>query len=141
MFSDSCRESLLGGSEGKAGGGLTSEAATLVVDFVPFNGILDFSTSLQPGKAFDFSTSWYRFSTSSFVRLGGSGGKVAGSKTGALILPASMDDVRESVVLGLPFDITDIDDMVEMVEETDSIEAFLFSRCSEDLLGGKAGDG
>ena len=77
---------------------------------------------------------------SSFVRFGGSGGNVVGSKTGAFTLPASIEGVLEPGVLAVPFESADIDETVEMVEETDSIEAFLLS-CSEGLLGGKAGDG
>ena len=138
---DACRAGLLGGSAGIVGRGATSTVATCGVDFVAFNGSLALSASLCPGNAFDFSTSWYRFSVSSFVRFGGNGGNVAGSKTGAFtLLLISMEGILLVCVLAVPFDRADIDEMFEMVEETDSFEAFLLS-CSEGLRGGRAGDG
>lgn len=81
-------------------------------------------------------------STSSFVRLGGSGGNVEGSKTGALIRLPSIEGVLECTVLTVPFERADIEEMVEKVEDTDSFEAFLLNcRFSEGLLGGSAGEG
>ena len=122
---DPCVVDRLGGSAGIAGGGKTSTVATRCVDLFPFNDILALSASLYPGKAFDFSMSWYRFSTSSFVRFGGSGGNVVGSKTGAFtLLPASIEGVLGAYVLAVPLDRVDI---VEMVEDTDSLDAFLLS--------------
>ena len=65
---------------------------------------------------------------SSFVRFGGSGGKVVGSKIGAFtLLPASIEGVREVYILAVPLDRVDIDDMFDMVEDTDSLDAFLLS--------------
>lgn len=75
---------------------------------------------------------------SSFVRFGGSGGRVEGSKTGALTLLQSNEAFREPGALGAPIDSVDI---VEMVEETDSFEAFLLSCCWDGFRGGNAGDG
>ena len=93
---------------------------------------------MYPGKALDFSISLYLSSIASFVRLGGNGGKLAGSKTGALILPASIEIALDPEVLPPPFDKVDIE---EMVEEIDSFDAFLVNCCSEGLRGGKAGEG
>lgn len=91
---DPCVVDRLGGSAGVAGGGNTSTVATRCVDLFPFDDIFALSASLYPGKAFDFSMSWYRFSMSSFVRFGGSGGNVVGSNTGAFtLLPASIEGV------------------------------------------------
>lgn len=109
------------------GGGFISTVATLDVDLVPTNGNLAFSTSLYPGNAFDFSISWYLFSTSSFVRLGGSGGKVEGSKTGALTRLPSIEGALECTVFAVPFDRADIEERFEKVEEIDSFEAFLLN--------------
>ena len=113
---------LLGGSAGVVGGGVISTVETLGDDFVVVNDVLLLSASLYPGKALDFSISLYLFSTSSFVLLGGSGGKVAGSKTGAFTLPISDDGVRDAGVIPGPVDRVE---MVEMEEEMDSFEAFL----------------
>ena len=82
--------------------------------------------------------SLYLSSIASFVRFGGSGGKVAGSNTGALILPPSIDAIRAPGPLTSPFDRVE---MVEMVEEMDSFECFLSNCCSEGRRGGKAGEG
>lgn len=133
---------LLGGSDGVVGGGLVSTVATLDVDLVATRGILALSTSLYPGNTFDFSTSLYLFSTSSFVRLGGSGGKFEGSKTGAFTRLPSIEVVLECAVLAVPFDKADMVEIFEKVEETDSMEAFLLiCRFSDGLLGGSAGEG
>lgn len=124
------------------GGGLISTVATLDVDLVPTKGILVLPTSLYPGNAFDFSMSLYLLSTSSFVRLGGSGGKVEGSKTGAFTRLPSIEAVLECAVLAVPFDKADMEDIFEKVEEIDSLEAFLLiGRFSDGLLGGSAGEG
>ena len=139
---DTGRVDLLGGSAGVIGGDCTSTVATVDVDLVPTRGILAFSTSCHPGNAFDFSISLYLFSTSSFVRLGGSGGKDEGSKTGAFTRLPSIEGVLECAVLAVPFDRADIEDMFEKVEEIDSLEAFLLiGRFSDGLLGGSAGEG
>ena len=139
---DTGRVGLLGGSAGVAGGRLTSTAATLDVDLVPTKGILALSTSCHPGNAFDFSISLYLLSTSSFVRLGGSGGKDKGSKTGAFTRLPSIEGVLEFAVFAVPFDRADMDDMFEKVDEIDSLEAFLLiGRFSDGLLGGSAGEG
>lgn len=62
---------------------------------------------------------------SSFVRFGGSGGKVVGSKTGAFtLLLASIEGVRGVYILAVPLDRVDIDDMFEIIEDTDSLDAF-----------------
>ena len=82
--------------------------------------------------------SLYLFSMSSFVLFGGKGGNVVGSKTGAFTLPASIDGVLEPGVLLAPFDIADI---VEMVDDMDSLDAFLLSGCSDGRRGGRAGEG
>jgi len=131
---------LLGGSAGVVAGGVISTVATLGDDFVDVSDILLFSASLYPGNAFDFSISLYLFSIASFVRLGGNGGKVAGSKTGAFTLPASIEGVLDPGVVAAPFERVE---MVEMVDEIDSFEAFLPSCCccSEGLRGGRAGEG
>ena len=122
---DPCVVDRLGGRAGVAGGGKTSTVATRCVNLFPFDDILALSASLYPGKAFDFSMSWYRFSMSSFVRLGGSGGNVVGSNTGAFtLLPASIEGVLAVYVLAVPLDRVDI---VDMVEETDSLDAFRLS--------------
>ena len=122
---DPCVVARLGGSAGVAGGGNTSTVATRCVDLFPFDDVLALSASLYPGKAFDFSMSWYRFSMSSFVRFGGSGGNVGGSNIGAFtLLPASIEGVLAVYVLAVPLDRVDI---VEMVEDTDSLDAFLLS--------------
>ncbi len=94
--------------------------------------------SLCPGKAFDFSISLYLFSTSSLVRFGGRGGKLERSKIGACTLLESNEVCRELGVFGTPFDNVEI---VEMVDEIDSLEAFLPRCCSGGLRGGKAGEG
>ena len=132
---------LLGGSAGVVGGGLISTVATLDVDLVPTRGTFALSTSLYPGNAFDFSISLYLFSTSSFVRLGGSGGN-EGSKTGAFTRLPSIEAVLECAVFAVPFEKADMEEMFEKVEEIDSLEAFLFiCRFSDGLLGGNAGEG
>ena len=107
-------------------------------DLADCNDVLLLSTSLYPGKALDFSISLYLSSIASLVRLGGNGGKVAGSKTGALILPASSEGALDPEVLPPPFDKVDIE---EMVDDIDSFEAFLLGCCSDGRRGGKAGDG
>lgn len=74
--------------------------------------------------------------------MGGSGGSVEGSKTGALIRLPSIEGVLECSVLAVPFERADIEEMAEKVEDTDSFEAFLLNcRFSEGLLGGSAGEG
>ena len=74
--------------------------------------------------------------------MGGSGGKVEGSKTGTLIRLPSIEGVLECTDLAVPFDRADIEEMFEKVEEIDSFEAFLLNwRFSDGLLGGSAGDG
>ena len=139
---DTGRVGFRGGSDGVVGGGFISTVATLDVDLVLTNGNLALSTSLYPGNAFDFSMSWYLFSTSSFVRLGGSGGKVKGSKIGAFTRFPSIEGALECTVFAVPFDRADMEEMLEKVEEIDSLEAFLLNcRVSDGLLGGRAGDG
>lgn len=129
---------LLGGSAGIVGGGVISTVETLGEDFGATSDALFLSASLYPGKALDFSISLYRSSTASFVLLGGRGGKVAGSNTGALTLPMSSDGVLSPGALLGPFDKVET---VEMVDEMDSFEVLLSSCCSEGLRGGKAGEG
>ena len=119
---DSGLAGLRGGSDGMAGGD-TSAVITLGVDFADFNGALAFPISCVG------------------VRFGGSDGSLAGSYTGAIILPESIDGVLDPEVLAVPFDSADIDDMFEMVEDTDSLESRLVNCCSEGLRGGKAGEG
>ena len=51
-----------------------------------------------------------------------------------------MDGVLDADVLAVPLDIADIEDIFEIVEDTDSLEPRLAS-WSEGLLGGRAGDG
>ena len=63
---------------------------------------------------------------------------MVGSKTGAFTLPASIEGVLEPGVLLTPFDIVD---MVEMVDDMDSLEAFLLSGCSDGRREGRAGEG
>ena len=104
-----------------AGGGKASVEITDGVDLVAFSGILAFSFSCCD-------------------LLGGSGGKVEGSYAGALTLPASIDGVLEPEVIAVLFDNADIEEMLEMAEDTDSIESLLLS-WSEGLLGGNAGEG
>lgn len=51
-----------------------------------------------------------------------------GSKTGAFtLLAASIEGVLGVYILAVPLDRVDIDDMFEMVEDTDSLDAFLLS--------------
>lgn len=74
--------------------------------------------------------------------MGGSGGKVKGSKTGAFTRLPSIEGVLECTVLAAPFDRADIEETFEKVEEIDSFEAFLvICRFSDGLLGGSAGEG
>ena len=48
-----------------------------------------------------------------------------GSKTGAFtLLPASIEGVRGVHILAVPLDRVEIDDMFEIVEDTDSLDAF-----------------
>lgn len=82
--------------------------------------------------------SLYLFSTSSLVRLGGRGGRLKGSNVGAFTLPESNEVCLELGVLGIPFDNVEI---VEMVDDIDSLDTFLTSCCSEGLRDGKAGEG
>ena len=128
------------------GGGGFSTTATLGVDFELLYGTLDFSISS------------YLFSISAFVRLGGRGGNVDASKTGGTILPDSIEGVLDDVVLdvpfgcpgiegardvdvlAVPFDNADIDEILDVNEDTDSAESRLTSCCSMGLLGGKAGE-
>lgn len=105
--------------------------ATLLVDLEFLNGILDFSISS------------YRFSTSCFVRFGGSEGNAEASKTGAIILDASIEGVLDAEVLdvrAVPFDNADIEDTFDPNEDTDSVESRLVNCCPEGLLGGRAGE-
>ena len=61
-----------------------------------------------------------------------------GSKTGAFtLLPASIEGVLEGYILAVPLDKADIDDTFEIVEETDSLDAFLLS-CPDCRLAGRA---
>ena len=46
---------------------------------------------------------------------------------GALTLPTSMEAVLDAPVLVVPLDIVDIEEIVDIVEDTDSFEAFLFN--------------
>ena len=54
---DTGRVGRLGGSDGVLWGGFISTVATEDVDLLPTKGNLALSTSLYPGKAFDFSMS------------------------------------------------------------------------------------
>lgn len=128
------------------GEGELSTTATIGVDFELLYGILEFSISS------------YRFSMSAFVRFGGRGGNVVGSKTGGIILPESIDGVLDDAVLdaplekadidgaldvdllAVPFDSADIEEILDVEEDTDSAESRLVSCCSDGLLGGKAGE-
>lgn len=92
------------------------------MDFTVFSGALPFSTSCVA------------------VRFGGRGGSFAGSKTGAILLPPSIDGVRDADVLAVPLERADIEEMLEVVEAMDSLESRLLN-ASEGLLGGRAGDG
>lgn len=112
---------VLGGSDGVGRGGEISTVVTLGVDFVPFNGILCLSFSLVG-------------------RLGGRGGRVEGLKAGGTIRSPFMDGVLEADVLAVPFDMPEIDDMFEMVDEMDSVESRR-AKFPEGRLGGRAGDG
>ena len=135
-FGGSRTAGLLGGSNGILGGGVISTVVTFGDDFVVVKDVLLLSASLYPGNALVFSISLYLLSTSSFVRLGGKGGKEAGSNTGALILPVSVEDV---LVDDIPVPLDNVD-IVEIVEAIDSFEAFRLS-CSEGRRGGRAGEG
>lgn len=75
-----------------------------------------------------------------WVRFGGRGGSFVGSKTGAILLPPSMEGVREVDVLAVPLDRADIEEILEVVEAIDSLESRLLNG-SVGLLGGSAGDG
>ena len=128
------------------GGDRLSATATLGDDLELLYGTLDLSISS------------YLFSISAFVRFGGRGGKVEGSKAGGNGLSASIDGVLHDFVLEAPFDRTDIDgaldvdvlvvpfdspdteDMFDVNEAIDSTESRLVNCCSEGLLGGKAGE-
>ena len=95
---------------------------TLGGDFVAFSGVLPCSIS------------------SVGVRFGGRGGSFAGSKTGAILLPVSIDGVREADVLAVPFERAEIEEILEVVEAMDSFESRLLKN-SEGRLGGRAGEG
>ncbi len=127
------------GSDGRLGGsvGATSTPLLGVVVLVGFEATFALSASLWLGKALDLSISLYRFSTSSLVRFGGSGGRELASYAGAFILVAvSMEGVLACHGFGAPFDVME---MVDIVEATDSLEAFRLS-WSDGLRGGRAGD-
>ena len=86
--------------------------------------------------------SLYLFSTSSLVRLGGKGGKAKGSKTGAFTRLPSIEGALECAAFVVPFERADIEEMVENVDEMDSLEAFLLIwRFSDGRRGGSAGEG
>ena len=98
---------------------------TLGVDFADFSGVLPFSKS------------WLG------VRLGGRGGSFEASNTGAILLPPSIDGVREADVLAVPLESVPFEraDMAEILEVVEAIDSFESRRFSEGRLGGKAGDG
>ena len=73
------------------------------------------------------------------VRFGGRGGSLAGSNTGAILLPPSIEGVREADVRAVPLERAEIEEIFEVVEAIDSIESRLLSG-SEGLLGGRAGE-
>lgn len=114
---ESCLLGVRGGNEGVLGGATNSLVVTLGVDLVVFSG----------------TRAW--FVSCVGVRLGGSGGRLAGSKTGAIFLPASTEGVLGSEVLEVPFEIADREDMLEAI---DSLESRLDS-CSDGRRGGKVG--
>lgn len=111
---------VLGGSDGTVCGDAASTVITLGVDLVALNGILCFSLSR-------------------YGRLGGRAGRVEGSKTGAIIRPASIDGVLDADVLAVPFDKAEIDDTFETVDAIDSVDSRLF-RCVDGCLGGRDGE-
>ena len=94
---------------------------TLGVDLADLSGTLPFSTCCVG------------------VRFGGRGGSFAGSKTGAIRLPPSIEGVREADVRAVPLESAEIEEIFEVVEAIDSIESRLLSG-SEGLLGGRAGE-
>ena len=91
-------------------------------DFVPFSGIR------APSLSF-----------SSFDLFGGKGGRLEGSYAGALTLGPSIEGALDPDVRAVPFDMADTEDIVETIEDIDSVESRLLS-CSEGLRGGKAGE-
>lgn len=118
---DSFLAGVLGGSDGIFCVDGTSTVTTLGVDLLALKGILCFPLS-------------------ELGRLGGRGGRVEGSKTGAIIRPASIDGVLDAEVLAVPFDRPETEDMFETVDAIDSVESRL-PRCPEGRLGGNDGDG
>ena len=120
-FANSCAGAR-GGREGAGGIGRTScTVTTLGVDLADRRGTLPFSTGCVG------------------VRFGGRGGSFAGSKTGAILLPPSIERVREAEVRAVPLESAEIEEIFEVVEAIDSIESRLLSG-SEGLLGGRAGE-
>lgn len=83
--------------------------------------------------ALPFSTGWVG------VRFGGRGGRLAGSNTGAILLPPSIEGVREAEVRAVPLERAEMEEMFEVVEAMDSIESRLLNG-SVGLLGGRAGE-
>lgn len=73
----------------------------------------------------------------------GKGGKVAGSYTGALILfeATSTEGVLETGVNVIPVEAVEMEEKVDAVEDTDSIELLFFKLASEGFLGGNCGLG
>ena len=111
-----------GGREGVGGTWRTScTDTTLGVDLADLSGTLPFSTCCVG------------------VRFGGRGGRFAGSNFGGILLPPSIEGVREADVRAVPLESAEIEEIFEVVEAMDSIESRRLSG-SEGLLGGRAGD-
>lgn len=105
------------------GGGASSVMVTIGVDFVAFNGTRAFPV------------------TCGGVRFGARGGRFAGSKAGAIFLPASRDGVLDSDVLdqdvfAVPPDMAEIEEMLDAIDSLDS----RLVNCSDGLRGGNAGE-
>lgn len=96
---------------------------TTGVDFVAFNGTRAFIVACVG------------------VRFGGRGGRFAGSKAGAIFLPASRDGVLgpgvfDQDVLVVPPDTAEMEDMLDAIDSLDS----RLVNCSDGLRGGNAGE-
>ena len=61
-------------------------------------------------------------------------------KAGGIIRPPSVERVIEVEALAVPSERIDAEDIVEIVEASDSVEPRLASCPPEGCLGGKAGD-
>ena len=115
---DPCLVGVRGGSAGVFGGGASSMVVTVGVDFVTFSGTRALVVSCVG------------------VRFGGKGGRFAGSKAGAIFLPASTDGVLDPDVLVVPLDMAETEEMLEAI---DSLESRLVN-CSDGFRGGNAGE-